>query len=151
MAHELTRRQSEAGFSLTELLTAMGVVAVLLTVAAPGLPRYVAQFEITGSASQIAIDLQRTRMKAVGENAFYRLVFSDTGSYYRQASQDGATFVDDGAAIALPSGVRFVGSVPQVTFNRLGTVAADATVTLTNALGMTKTLRINTLGNITIS
>ena len=151
MALGLIRRRNEAGFSLSELLTTMGVAAALLAIATPQLPRYVAELRIAGSASQIAVDLQRTRMKAVGENAFYRLVFRDAGSYYRQSSQDGTTFVDDGAAAVLPSGVRLVGTVPEVTFNRLGTVGADATVTVTNALGMTKTLRINVLGNITIS
>ncbi len=151
MTHGLTWRKNEAGFSLSELLTTIGMAAVLLTIATPQLPRYVAELKISGSVSQIAIDLQRTRMKAVGENAFYRLIFRDASSYYCQSSQDGTTFVNDGAAAALPSGVRFVGTLPQVTFNRLGTVGADATVTVTNTLGMTKTLRINTLGNITIS
>jgi hypothetical protein len=41
--------------------------------------------------------------------------------------------------------------LPQPTFNRLGTLAADTTVTLANASGQTKVVRINTLGKITIS
>lgn len=151
MNFELTQHANSGGFSLAELLTAMGLTAVLLAIAAPQLPTYYAQLEIAGGAKQVAIDLHRARMKAVGENAFYRLTFSDDGTYVRQSSQDGATFVNDGAAVALPTGVQFVGTLPQPTFNRLGTVAADATVTLTNVIGTTKAVHVNTLGNITIS
>ena len=142
---------TEAGFSLTELMTAMGLATILFAAAAPQLPTYWAQLEISGSARQIAIDLQRARMKAVGENTFYRLVFNSDGTYVRQSSTDGVTFVSDGAAVVLPVGIQFTGSLPTPTFNRLGTATADATVNLKNAIGATKTIQINTMGNITIS
>ena len=102
---------THAGFSLAELLTAMGLSAVLLAIAAPRLPTYYAQLEVAGSAKQIAVELHRARMKAVGENAFYRLTFSNDGTYIRQASQDGATFTNDGPTGVLPTGVQFSGSL----------------------------------------
>ncbi len=146
------RHLPNAGYSLTELLTAMGLAAILFAAAAPQLPMYWAQLELSGSAKQIAIDLQRARMKAVGENAFYRLVFNADGTYVLQSSTDGGvTFVNDGMAVVLPLGIQFTGTLPRPTFNRLGTATADAAVTLQNVSGATKTIRINTMGNTTIS
>ncbi len=146
------RHTPDAGYSLTELLTAMGLAAILFAVAAPQLPMYWAQLELSGSAKQIAIDLQRARMKAVAENAFYRLAFSPDGTYVRQSSTDGGvTYVNDGTAVVLPLGIQLTGSLPRPTFNRLGTATADAAVTLQNVVGATKTIRINTMGNTTIS
>ncbi len=146
------RHRPDAGYSLTELLTAMGLAAILFAVAAPQLPMYWAQLELSGSAKQIAIDLQRARMKAVGENAFYRLVFNADSTYVRQSSTDGGvTYANDGMAVVLPFGIQFKGTLPRPTFNRLGTATADATVTLQNAIGATKTIQINTMGNTSIS
>lgn len=142
----------DAGYSLTELLTAMAIAAVLFASAAPQLPTYWGQLELSGSAKRIAIDLQRARMKAVGENAFYRVLFSADGTYVLQSSTDGGvTFANDGMAVVLPLGIQFLGTLPRPTFNRLGTATADAAVTLENTSGATKTIRVNTMGNTTIS
>lgn len=136
------------------MLVAVGVGSILLAIAAPQFPAYQAQFQIANSARQIAIELQCARMKAVAENAFYRIVFNTDGTYVRQSSADGATFVNDGVAVVLPSGIQFVstlGGLPQPRFNRLGTLAADARLTLTNSIGQTKVVQMNTLGQVTIS
>jgi prepilin-type N-terminal cleavage/methylation domain-containing protein len=141
---------AQAGFSFVELLTAMGIASILMLAAAPQLPTYWAQLQIANAARQVAMDLHRARMKAVGENAFCRVVFNSDNTYLRQSSPDGATFAADGAVSALPKGIRFTGGLPQPTFNRLGTTGADAAVTLVNSLGKTKSVQVNALGNIAI-
>lgn len=151
---QTTSHSTCAGFTIAEVLVAVGVGSVLLALAAPQLPAYKAEFQIANSAREIATDLQRARMKAVAENAFYRIVFNTDGTYVRQSSADGATFVNDDVPVALPSGIRFVvtfGGLPQPKFNRLGTLAADARLTLTNSIGQTKVVQMNTLGQVTIS
>jgi Tfp pilus assembly protein FimT len=143
-----------AGFSVFEVLPVTAIAAILMSVAAPQLPVYWAQFQLVGSARQIGVELQRTRMKAVGENSFYRIIFNGEGTYVRQSSSDGVTFVSDAGPMSLPSGIRFVstaGGLPQPTFNGLGTLQADATVTLTNLSGRTKVVQMNTVGRVSIS
>ena len=143
-----------AGFSIAEVLTAIVVGAILCALAAPRLPAYQAEFQISGGARQIAVDLQRARMRAVGENVFYRVVFNMEGSYVLQSSADGITYVNEESPLRLPSGISFVstfGGLPQPRFSRLGTLAADARLTIKNSIGQTKVVQMNTLGQITIS
>jgi prepilin-type N-terminal cleavage/methylation domain-containing protein len=143
-----------AGFTIAEVITAMAVGGLLLALAAPQLPTYQAEFQIGNGARQIAIDLQRARMKAVGENVFYRIVYNTNGTYVLQSSADGAAYTNNGVPVALPSGIHFVvtfGGLPQPRFNRLGILAADARLTIGNSIGQTKVVQMNTLGQITIS
>ncbi len=146
-----THHAPSAGVSLLEVVTAVAVAAILMALAVPQLPVWRAHMRIGSSARQIAIDLQRARMKAVGENAFYRVVFSNDGTYVLQTSPSGITFTNDSAPVQLAEGVQFVGTLPQLTFNRLGTLAAPASVSITNTVGQTKIVHINVLGRITIS
>lgn len=139
------------GFSFVELLTATAVAVVLLALAAPQLPVFWAQFQLGNSARQVAITLHRARMRAVGENAFYRVVFGSDGTYVLQSSADGGSFANVERPLALPDGIGFVGDLPQPTFNRLGTVASEGQVTVVNSLGQAKTVAINILGKISIS
>lgn len=145
------QRLSNSGFSFIEVLTSMALATVLMTIAVPQLPALWAQFQIGGAARAIAIDLQRARMKAVGENAYCRVVFSSEGSYVWQSSADGTTFTTSGAAVWLPNGVSFLGTLPTPTFNRLGVLSDGTAVTITNSIGQTKTVQVNILGKITIS
>ncbi len=139
------------GFSFTEVLTATAVGVVLLGLAVPQLPVFWAQFQLGNSARQVAITLQRARMRAVGENGFYRVVFAADSTYVLQFSVDGSSFANAERPLALPDGIGFLGTLPQPTFNRLGTVASDAQVMMVNSLGQVKTVTVNVLGKIGIS
>ena len=139
------------GFSFAELLTATSIAAILMALAAPQLPVFWAQFQLGNSARQVAITLQRARMRAVGENVFYRVVFASDGAYVLQSSADGSSFANAELPLALPDGIGFVGSLPQPTFNRLGTLSSEGRVTVVNSLGQVKTVTVNILGRISIS
>jgi Tfp pilus assembly protein FimT len=143
-----------AGYTLVDVLAAVVLTAILSAVAVPQLCAVRAQFDLQSSARAIVVDLQRARMKAVGENGFCRVVFDASGSYVRQCSADGVVFVDDGPVTYLPMGTAFVNApdaLPQPTFNRLGTAAGDASITVSNRLRQRKEVRVNALGRITIS
>jgi Tfp pilus assembly protein FimT len=142
-----------AGYTLFDVLASVLLTAVLSAVAVPQLSALRAQFDLQTTARAIAVNLQRARMKAVGENRFCRVVFAD-GSYVRQCSDDGVLFTNDGTSTVLPPGTAFVntlGGLPRPTFNRLGTTAGDASITVSNRLGQRKVVRINALGRITLS
>jgi len=144
-------RLTNSGYTFVEVLTSAALASILLAISVPELPTLWAQFQIGGTARKIAVDLQRARMKAVGENAFYRVVFAGDGSYIFQKSADGSSFADDGRAVWLPNGIAFHGELPRPTFNRLGVLNNGVSVTVTNTLGQMKTVEINILGKITIS
>ncbi len=139
------------GYSFVEVLTAAAVGVVLMGLAVPQLPVFWAQFQLGSSARQVAITLQRARMRAVGENAFYRVAFANDNTYVLQSSLDGSSFANAELPLALPDGIGFLGTLPQPTFNRLGTVTSEAQVMVVNSLGQVKTVAINILGKVSIS
>lgn len=146
---------SQRGYSIVEMLVSVGLAAVLMAVAVPYFPAFWAEFQIGGAAREIAIDLQRARMRAVGENAWYRVVFdSSSGSYHFESSPDGNTFTQTGSTIWLPRGISFSGDAQRPTFDRLGKLTNSngfANVTIANTMNRTKTVQINLLGKISIS
>jgi Tfp pilus assembly protein FimT len=145
---------TSAGYTLFDVLASILLMAIVSAMAVPQLSALRAEFDLFGSARRVAVELHRARMKAVAENAFCRIAFSTDGTYIRQCSADGATYLNDSPVSALPTGTTFVGTlagIPQPTFNRLGTVAGDAAITLVNRLGQRKVVRINVLGRVTIS
>ena len=129
----------------------MAVSATLCAIAVPQLSVFRAQFELSSAARQVVVNLQRARMKAVGENGYTRLVFNGDGSYVLQSSRDGTTFTNAEAPQRLPSGVTFLGTLPQLTFNRLGALNGDASITINNSQNQTKVIQANVLGRIIIT
>jgi Tfp pilus assembly protein FimT len=140
-----------AGFSFLEVLTVIAVGAALYTMAVPRLAVFRAQFQLTSAARQVAVNIQRARMKAVGENGYTRVVFNDDGSYVLQSSRDGTTFTNAEAPQHLPSGITFLGTLPQLTFNRLGALDGAATITIGNSQSQTKVVQANVLGEIGVT
>ena len=68
---------TQAGFSLVELVTVVGIVAALAAVAVPtflnGLPTY----RLRAAARDLTANLQKTRMGAVKDGKDWALVFND--------------------------------------------------------------------------
>ena len=56
------------GFSLTELIVVVAIIAILLAVAAPNISRYVRNYRIRGEANDVASNLQKARNKAIMKN-----------------------------------------------------------------------------------
>jgi prepilin-type N-terminal cleavage/methylation domain-containing protein len=143
------------GYSLFEMLAAVMLVAALSAVAVSHLPSLRAQFALSASAREVAVELQRAKMKAVAENGFCRLVFSNDGApgFRRQCSADGVNYANDGDYKELLRGTRLIatlGGLPQPTFNRLGTLPGDVSITISNGIGQRKIVRVNVLGRVTV-
>jgi type II secretory pathway pseudopilin PulG len=139
------------GFSATEMVVAIVGVTVLSAAAVPVLRAQLARVALNGAARQVATDLMRVRMRAVAENARYRLAFA--GGHYQVEKDVGGDFEAVGAAIDVPDGVALaVDPDPVVVFRRSGWVDTDAPVAiaLTNGLGDGKTVTISFGGRVAI-
>ena len=147
------QRNRQAGYSLAEVLTAVMVTAMVSATAVPNLTSFVRQYQLLRAAHQIAFEVSRARMKAVGENAFMRLRLGSNGpgEYWLERSNDGVTYALDGAVLTVPGSVsmRQLTSQP-VTFNRQGLASAPVTYQLTNTRAQTKTVQVNVLGRVDI-
>src|SRR5262245_48371376 len=60
-----TRRSSERGFSMAELMAVVGLITVASGIGLATLMPYNSQYKVKGAAFLVAADLQRTRMDAV--------------------------------------------------------------------------------------
>jgi Tfp pilus assembly protein FimT len=140
------------GYTVFELIIVVVLVAVLSAVAVPRMFVLREQFQLSSDTRLIAIELRRTRMKAVAENRVCRLVLY-TGGGYRHQCMEGESWVNRSGETALGKGITFVstvGGLPQPAFSSLGTLANDVSITITNRLGQRKVVRANVLGRITV-
>jgi len=137
--------RNNGGFTLMELLAAMGVASILMAIAIPSFLSTLPGLRLTDAARQVATDLQQIRMKAIAQNIPYQISFS-TSTYVLQKCNGSCT--NDSGNIALPEGITVTASTaPQ--FQPRGTAAADATITLSNGSSSTRVC-VKTVGRVNI-
>ena len=108
-----SRQRNERGFSLIELLVTMGLIAVMLGIASPGMPR--GAFALWDANQQLIADLRRTRTDALTKGDHFRLaVTSDTTYEETRLRLVGTVWTSDAIperSRTLPAGVTFSAGV----------------------------------------
>lgn len=147
------------GFSIIELVIAIGILSILLSVALPSFQSMLLGSQIRNAAESVANGLQKARGEAVARNTNVSFVLgaAATGTY----SSWTVNVVNPAASIASRASsegssnvIRTVlpANATTVTFNNLGGVVAnaDASATLTqvdfSAAGVNRNLRITING-----
>jgi hypothetical protein len=69
------RMKSEAGFSMIETLLGLFLCALLLSLSGYGYNRLIPKFQLEGAVQYVVSDFQLARMKAIGQNCYYRIQF----------------------------------------------------------------------------
>jgi prepilin-type N-terminal cleavage/methylation domain-containing protein len=90
------RRGAGGGFTLLELIVVLGLIGVLLGLAAPSLRGFFASRQTADAAAQVLALTQLAGSRAAAQGSVYRLnVDSQTGTYWLTVQQEGE-FVDLG-------------------------------------------------------
>jgi prepilin-type N-terminal cleavage/methylation domain-containing protein len=119
------------GFTLLELIVVLGVVGVLLGMAAPSLKNFMKARQTANAAGQMLSLTQLASSRAAAQGSLYRLNFDDKNGEYWLTVQQGGEFVDipsefgrhftlpEGATVALvrPTGVE---ATPYIEFRPNG-------------------------------
>lgn len=89
------------GFTMVELMIAVAIIAIVLTLAAPSFTGFMAKKRVEGVLAELSTDLQYARSEAVARNKNVRVTFG-TGCYvithYPDSSSPASTCSQTGAA-----------------------------------------------------
>lgn len=143
------RRIGVRGFSLVPVIIALQIATVVALVGAPQVGNYVARFRLNGTANQLAFDIARARMQAVGRNRIVRIRMINSTQYTRSVSTDGTTWTTL-ETTTLPRGVTTTTAGAEVRFDRRGFATVTTPISLLGATRTTKTVTTSPIGRVTL-
>jgi Tfp pilus assembly major pilin PilA len=99
MSRTVTRRHRAAGYSLVELVAAVGIIATLSAVGVPYYRAYMAEAQLVGAGRAFTGAFRRARSMAVKQNAYTAIRFThradgDYYAIYRDGNANGVTSAD---------------------------------------------------------
>lgn len=75
--------QKNSGVTLVELMTVIGIIAILSAIAIPNMIGWVPKYRLQNAASDLRGELQATRMRAIRENREFAIFFNTAGNSYQ--------------------------------------------------------------------
>jgi type IV fimbrial biogenesis protein FimT len=133
------------GFSLAEILVAIGIFAILAAIATPQFIAFRPKNRLNGAARQIYSELMWARSKAVNDNSSYVVTFPTNQTMQIAGSATKTVNIQTEY-----SDVTLTSTASTITFSSRGTTDVAPTITLTNA-GGTKSVTIRITGTASIS
>lgn len=153
------RLKRRAGFSMLELLVVLAIVGILSATTWPRVSRLMAHYRLDGAARALMADAQKARFRAIAERKCFQIKFDSpvpAGSFQVRTDPgignctagsfttvDGAKEISSGVALTITSTANPI-------FDTRGTVNTIATITLTNAHGASRQVRIEATGRVRI-
>jgi type IV fimbrial biogenesis protein FimT len=133
------------GFSLGEILVAVGVFSILAAIAVPQFVAFQPRLRLEGATRQIYSELMWARSKAISDNSSYVVTFPTSQTMLITGVTTKTVNVQTEYA-----DVTLASSASTITFSSRGTANVAPTITLTNS-GGTKTVSLKITGIASIS
>ena len=160
--------KKQNGFTIYELLTVIGIIAVLAAIAIPNIISWRTEAKLRGASNNLRADLQMAKLRALREKAIVAVIFTANGYtiFLDNGANPGDWNLDADESLLrnrqLPAGVTIVLPTTfddpnnRTRFNGRGfpdTATLDGggltgTVTLQNSGGSQMQLTLNRLGRI---
>ncbi len=159
----MTIQKSKQGFTLTELLVTMGVLAILIALSAPAFRTFQNESDLQNATEEIrdVLQLAQSRTLASENESQYGVYFTTGVSPHQYIFFQGSGYASRDPAqdqvFTLPSSVEFVSfdfevsGGQEVVFNRLTGTTGDAgnmVLRLRDDASRTQTLYVESLGNV---
>ena len=148
---EMEIMHKNSGYTLTELMVSIAVVAILASLAIPNFIAWLPNYRLRSGAEEIQSTLQFARITAIKENSTVTVDFNTANETYR------ASFVVGGQTIRggrMPAGIDidstdFGGD--SVEFNSRGIATAAGSAVVRNNLGRVRNIEVYITGNSRIN
>ncbi len=147
------RTRSDQGFTIMELVVVMTLALIIMGIALPNLLSWLPTYRLSAGARQVASDLQLARMKAISQNAKFRLIFN--GNVYPAATytfekDNGGTWGTESGPFGLPDDITVKDVTATSVFQPRGTVNVISLITLQNGTDI-KQVQISIVGRVSIN
>ncbi|MBA2565816.1 MAG: GspH/FimT family pseudopilin [Gemmatimonadetes bacterium] len=121
-----------AGFSLFEMLVAIGLIGILAAIAFPSFAAYTTPFRVQSAGREVYSALQDVRQQSITRGRRTRFQISGQDSY-TLLWEDGNTWRTIRGPLKLDKDVRVVSSGGDLTFQPRGTVSPMTTLTISDS------------------
>ena len=144
-----------SGYTLTELMIVLGILAVVVGLSGIWLSSQLPQYRLNGAVRQIRADLQAAKAQAVRQGNEVRIFFTDPQHYDILDDDNNDGNADPGEAVETRSiQEEFAGVVIESNrnpiFNPRGTASSFGTITVSNASGE-KAITISITGRVKVT
>jgi type IV fimbrial biogenesis protein FimT len=162
----LKAMHKNSGFSFMELMTVIALIGLLTAIAIPNMIGWRSGAKLRGAVDTLRGDLQWAKLKAVQENAFVALSFSENDYLIFTDIDDGANgpgeFIDGtpgedqlksrqlDANVSIDLGSTDFNGNDYVRFNNRGLPVDGGTIVINSSDGEQRTIDLNRLGRINI-
>jgi prepilin-type N-terminal cleavage/methylation domain-containing protein len=143
--------QADDGFTILEMLVAVGLVTALLLAAAPSLGTALNAADLLSASRETAQYVRLARATAVGKNLPSRVVVSEDGSTLTIEVLRSGTWSSTGTPLVLGGGTTVASIAPSasaLSFSTQGTTSGTVTITLHTVRGDSQSLEVSLLGMV---
>ena len=145
------------GFSLLELMVVLAIAGAVLGFGYPRLALLTAHYRLEGAARNLALTLQKTRLRAIGEGQCFQVSFDSAGRSFQVAKKVGASpcgasgFTNEGSTQAIDAAGRIaVSATANPVFGPRGGADATSVVTLTSPTESVRLVAVNAAGRVDV-
>ena len=141
---EMEIMHKNSGFTITELMVTIAVIAILASLAIPNFIAWLPNYRLRSGAEEIQSTLQFARITAIKRNATATVAFDIANETYR-ASVGGEAIRGGRMPAGIDINSAFGGT--SVQFDSRGVASAAGTAVVRNNLGRSRTIRVYITGN----
>jgi type IV fimbrial biogenesis protein FimT len=151
-------RERSTGFTLLELLCAVGVLSLLAATSLPRISAILPALALDRAAREIAAGLELARVEAITHNTRSRTIFDLAAARYSVELESEGRFKGPGAVRTLPAGVSFHSAASSrvsagrisITFVPRGNTADNATIAVATATGGLRRVIVSAAGRVRV-
>ncbi len=143
LSFALKRTQSH-GFTATELLVTIAIIAIVAGIAYPSLNRMASNGNLRSAARDIMADITALKERAMAENSGYSVDFNTGANSYTITRLSDNTVISSKSPASFAQGIQLTGVAfgagSKITCLTRGTLNQGGNITLRNSRGSTATI-----------